>query len=473
MSEEKAAQKTVRLSEMAGSSKSVLQARYDAAQTTDQNSRHWANAGMVGMTADDRNNNQVRNILKSRSRYEYDNSGYVKRIINKTSREIVGKSIKVNVESTNKAFNTAVEKAIREWKRKIKLEAKLRTIAKDKIRDGEGVALPIRNTALGDGVQLDLLPITCDRITSTTLDSSANNVDGVLLNSMGIVNGFEIADRSDVQSTILNTETTKYSVDDVYFWYEQEYAEQHRGIPELTSTLQLNADSRRYRKSVGDTAEMQTNFAMVLEQEVVNPDQTPCSAMDTIDLEPRTMTVLPPNAKLNSMQPGQPVDTYKEYTNTVLQETSAPSIMPHNMVIGSSADMNYSSARFDYYIMFGKDRDILREDMENEILNDFIMRFILEWAALNRRSIPRNMRVTFAYELDKYINPLQEAKADKTRLEPMEDGVRMQSLKSYHSLRGEDWQEETDQCILEDIYIKNQREKAGLTDTDTGGDTDE
>ncbi len=45
-----------------------LQARYDAAQTTAENRKHWANAD--GLRADAANSPEVRATLRQRARYE-------------------------------------------------------------------------------------------------------------------------------------------------------------------------------------------------------------------------------------------------------------------------------------------------------------------------------------------------------------------------------------------------------------------
>ena len=52
-----------------------IQARYDLAQTTVDNQKHWAQAD--NYDADSANNRWVRSIMVRRSRYEAANNGYV------------------------------------------------------------------------------------------------------------------------------------------------------------------------------------------------------------------------------------------------------------------------------------------------------------------------------------------------------------------------------------------------------------
>jgi hypothetical protein len=202
---------------------------------------------------------------------------------------------------------------------------------------------------------------------------------------------------------------------------------------------------------------------MYMKTSVTSPDaQGPGeSAMDEIELERNMVTILPENAEIGTIDASQPIDTFKDYNNEMIQEASAPGNMPHNMVKGSSADMNFSSARFDYYIMFGKDRDILRSDMEIAILDDFIMKYIQEWTLLNfaqfPAGIPDDINVSYGYEVDKYIDPLKESKADALRIEKNDNGVSLQSLKSFYASQGKDWKEEVNQMTEEELYIREQR----------------
>ena len=56
-----------------------VRGRYDAAATTDENRRHWANADLLSANA--ANNPQVRRTLRSRARYEVANNSYARGIV--------------------------------------------------------------------------------------------------------------------------------------------------------------------------------------------------------------------------------------------------------------------------------------------------------------------------------------------------------------------------------------------------------
>ena len=57
----------------------TLHAKYDAAQTTRENLRHWAMAD--GLSADAAASSDVRKTLRQRARYEVSNNSYAKGIV--------------------------------------------------------------------------------------------------------------------------------------------------------------------------------------------------------------------------------------------------------------------------------------------------------------------------------------------------------------------------------------------------------
>lgn len=469
----------------------TMRAGYDATRTNDYNKRAWQNAGPEGLSADERNSNPVRLKLKNRASYEYDNGGFTKRIVNKTANEIVGKKIKVSATSSNKAFNKLFEVEARKWKKSINLERKLRTFARAKILMGEGLATPYTNQNATHFVKLDLAIISCDRLTSFSVGHKDNNIDGVHLDSTGLnVEKYEIA-KTTPGSFSFTKETVMYSAKDVYHWFEQEYPEQHRGIPELTPTLELNSSSRRFTVAAVDAAEQAARLSHYMKQGVAFQDedsedtQSEFRPLDTFELERGQVTILDKDQEIGTNAAPQPVDTHKDFKESLITEVSAWSPLTMNMILGTSKDMNYSSARFDYYVMFGKDRDIMRDDMECVCLDDLFARFAEELAAYKMINIPEDFEISFAYEADKYLNPQQEAKADLTRISKVgENGMPLQSRKSYNAGRGEDWEEEFEQIESEMLKeaeinirvekkIQEMRIKAGLPVNDTEDDNNE
>ncbi len=66
----------------------MVRAKFDAAQTTDENRRHWANADLL--SPDAAASMDVRAILRSRARYEVANNSYARGIVLTLANDTIG-----------------------------------------------------------------------------------------------------------------------------------------------------------------------------------------------------------------------------------------------------------------------------------------------------------------------------------------------------------------------------------------------
>src|SRR5512139_238349 len=84
-----------------------VRARYDAAATTDENRRHWANADHL--SPDAANSPLVRRTLRSRARYEVANNSYARGIVLTIANDCVGTGPRLQLLSDDAALNKTVE----------------------------------------------------------------------------------------------------------------------------------------------------------------------------------------------------------------------------------------------------------------------------------------------------------------------------------------------------------------------------
>ena len=84
-----------------------IRAKYDAAQTTDENRKHFLNAD--SLSARTANNYQVRKILRERARYERANNSYLCGMAKTFSNEIVGTGPRLQIQTGNEKVNRAIE----------------------------------------------------------------------------------------------------------------------------------------------------------------------------------------------------------------------------------------------------------------------------------------------------------------------------------------------------------------------------
>ena len=91
----------------------VLRARYDAAQTTTENARHWAMAD--GLSADAAMTPDVRRTLRNRARYEVANNAYARGLVLTIAGDCVGTGPRLQLLSKDSETNRIVEQAFVQW----------------------------------------------------------------------------------------------------------------------------------------------------------------------------------------------------------------------------------------------------------------------------------------------------------------------------------------------------------------------
>jgi hypothetical protein len=159
-------------------------ARYDAAQTTDENRRHWAWAD--SLAADAANLPQIRLVLRNRSRYEVANNSYAKGIVLTLANDCVGTGPRLHVTSRWPEANLAIKRGFSQWAAAVGLAAKLRTMRAARAQDGEAFALLVTNPSLPSPVKLDLKLIEAEQVCTTDAALfSIPSVDGIELDELG------------------------------------------------------------------------------------------------------------------------------------------------------------------------------------------------------------------------------------------------------------------------------------------------
>src|SRR4051812_46943811 len=99
----------------------VVRAKFDAAQTTDENRRHWANAD--GLSPDAAANAAVRAALRNRCRYEYVNNSYCNGIVHTLATDCVGPTgprLQMQVDG-NEGLNDQIEEDFSAWAEEVGL----------------------------------------------------------------------------------------------------------------------------------------------------------------------------------------------------------------------------------------------------------------------------------------------------------------------------------------------------------------
>ena len=144
-----------------------IQLKYDAAQTTVENIRHWAMAD--NLSADGSLTPEIRRTLRNRSRYEIANNAYAKGLVLTLATTCIGTGPRLQLLSEDDEFNTIVETEFVAWAETVRLCEKLQTLRMAKIADGEAFAAILRNPKLKHRWQFTLNATSSEGINVTSI----------------------------------------------------------------------------------------------------------------------------------------------------------------------------------------------------------------------------------------------------------------------------------------------------------------
>ena len=223
----------------------LVEGRYDAAQTTADNARHWAMAD--SLSADSAASSDVRRKLRERARYEVANNSYAKGIVLTIANDCIGTGPKLQLLTADDATNRLVEAAFARWCDAVDLAAKLRTMRMAKAADGEAFAVLTANPLIDSPVQLDIRLIEADRVASPLgiPITSATDVDGIRFDAWGNPSVYTILRQHPGELGAWMIEYDLVPADAVVHWFRADRPGQHRGVPEITPALSLFAQLRR------------------------------------------------------------------------------------------------------------------------------------------------------------------------------------------------------------------------------------
>ena len=398
-----------------------VRARYDAAQTTNENSNHWANADALSARA--ANTPEIRRTLRNRARYERDNNSYCSGMVETVASHVVGTGPRLQVQTPNREYNRRVTAEFESWTVAVGLAEKLRTFREARAVDGEGFLFLTTNPRLRHAVKLDLTDVEADQIATPDLYlASKTAVDGIEFDPYGNPTYYHLLGTHPGDlSSVTWGKYTRVPADYVLHWFKRRRPGQARGVPEITPALPLYALLRRYGLATVSAAETAALFAAVIKSTLPPDDDAEAlTAFDTQALERGLATVLPEGTDLTQLKAEQPTTTYEMFERAVLRQIARCLHIPRSIAAGDSADLNYSSGRLDhqvYHWMIGVDRYFLETSV--------LMRIFREWLAEARRAAPELVaglrpdelpRHAWNWDGFKHVDPEKEAAAQHQRL---------------------------------------------------------
>lgn len=353
----------------------VMRATYDAAATTKDNERHWRNADALSAAA--ANSIGVRKTLRERSRYEYANNSFCRGIIQTLSHDLVGTGPRIQLTTGDDGFDRLVERLFSKWLKANKAAKKLRIGRVARGVDGEVFYLKTTNYRSKNPVKTWIRPVECDLFDDPTGHDKPNKIGGIRFDDNEEPLDYQLMQGhpGDMFAPwTLKTETIDAS--DVCHWYKPDRPGQVRGIPETTSQLNLYSQMRRWTLAVLQAAENAADFAAVLETQAnaFDDDGEPIiddmDPFDSIEVDKGMMVSMPRGWKMSQFKPEQPMTTYKEFRDALLNEAARSDHMPMNKARGDSSGYNYASGRLDHQTYY-EAVDVDREDTNEDVLDEW------------------------------------------------------------------------------------------------------
>ena len=427
----------------------IIHGRFDAAQTTHDNAKHWGAAEYLSADADA--NEDTRRILRVRARYEINNNSYGRGILGTLANDCVGTGPRLQMLTADEDLNRQVEHDFGIWCDQIGLADKLRTVRIAMCQDGESFILLAQNPKLpNDDVKLDLQLIEADRVTDDYRNSDPHRVDGITFDEYGNLQSYRVLKYHPGSEWANTGEAVEVPAKNMIHVFRVDRPGQHRGIPEITPALPLFAQLRRFTLAVLSAAEAAADFSGILYTDApANGEADQIDAMDTVQLERNMLITMPGGWKMAQLDPKQPATTYAEFKREILNEIARCLNMPYNVAAGNSSGYNYASGRLDWQTYFRSIR-VDQSYLERAVLDRIFEAWFREYQLSTQIEVAGGeLTHTWFWDGIEHVDPTKEAAAQQIRLENLTT-----TLAAEYAKQGRDWEVELKQIAKERKILK-------------------
>ena len=414
----------------------MIRQGYDAAATTAENRRHWANADALSARA--AHSPAVRRMLRIRARHEIANCPLARGILTKLADFVVGTGPRLQVTTLNRTYNRYIETEFNRWCVKAKFARKLWQMRFSKAQNGEAFAVFGTNYRLSTPVKLDVRTIEADQVADPSLVAyDTTGSDGILFDDFGNPLAYRILKQhpgdlylGGFGAFAADTEPAE----NVLHYFNAERAGQVRGVPEVTAGLPLYAFRRRYMLAVVAAAETAANHAGVIKTNAsaVNPDDT-VESLDEVELSRNSFTTLPFGWDLGQLKAEQPTTTFDAFDRALIREIARCVNMPYGIAAGDSSPYNFASGKLDLTPWFQTVR-IEQDRLEDDVVDPTFERWYHE-----ARLIPGYLPAAPEGFNARYAPPHGYFWDGQELLDPRETGAKAESLKNGFGTQNRIW----------------------------------
>jgi len=441
-----------------------VRASYDAAETTDENRRHWAAADELSAPA--ANSPEVRRKLRARARYEVANNSIAKGMVLTLANDLIGTGPRLQVRTEDAELNARIEGYFAHWARAVNLAGKLRTMRMAKATDGEAFAMLITNEGVADPVKLDIALVEAERVATPNFGLGVGGderraVDGIVFDDAGNPVEYHVLKRHPgARDWSYKDEDAcdKVPASAMLHWYRQDRPGQRRGIPDITPALPLFALLRRWMLATVTAAETAANIAIMM-----HTDAPPGG--EAAEVEPWVVMELERNAAMfapegwhpDQIEAKHPNERFEAFRRGLINEIARCLNMPYNIAACDSSSYNYASGRLDHQV-YDKTLRVERSELETVVLDRIFAAWLDEALRVTAYHIfPAATRTEWPHEWmwdgREHVDPLKEAKAAEVLYK-----AGLLSAATYFGRQGKDWEAELRQIARE----AELRQKLGL-----------
>ncbi len=346
-----------------------IRGTYDAASSDGMNANHWLAAD--ALDADTANSKTVRQRIFRRARYEIGSNGQGKGVQLTQANYVIGRGPKLRMQTGSPGFNSMIEAEWKKWAKEVKLAKKLRTVIKAKVSDGEAFIIIAQNPRMRHPVKLGLKMVECEQVTTPFLGANeANKVDGIEFDEFDNPLFYDVLEHHPGgQLGGFDQTPGRVPARFMLHLFREDRAQQHRGVTEISSSLNGFAVARRFREAVLVGAENIANLSVLLKTQAdPSLESDVAIPMSTFPMEKGMMTALPRGYDAWQPKPEQPSATYAEFTRELAGEQARPLNMPNNIARADSSGYSFSGGKLDHLTYFVS-IDVEQQDIEEDGLD--------------------------------------------------------------------------------------------------------
>lgn len=427
----------------------LVRAKFDAAQTTPDNRKHWANADHL--SADAPASPEVRRTLRNRARCEVANNSYARGIVLTLANDVIGTGPRLQMLADSADTNRTIEAEFAHWAKAVGLAEKLRTMRQALAQDGEAFALLFSNSRLKSPVKLDVRLIEADEVTSPTLSFTKDNaVDGIVLNEFGNPVEYHVLKQHPVgDATSAGTQYDRVAAAGMIDWFRADRPGRNRGLPDILPALPLFPQLRRYTLAVIAAAESAANIAVLMKTNApAAGEAAEVDPMTEMELAPNMAVFTPEGWEPSQVKAEEPATTYDMCKREILHAIARCLNMPYNIAACNSSGYNHSSGRLDHQTYYKSIR-VEQAHIEAVVLDRIFAAWLTEAAKVFGLDEVGDGTHQWFWDGHEHVDPQKDAAAQAQRL-----ASHTTTLATEYARQGKDWETELRQRAKEVALMK-------------------